>query len=177
MALFIGWTKEELYLALDRANYYFNGNLCFDYVEAKNQKDDRYRLRLLVKEASRLKKKDLVRYPKTVQKYQDAGELLPDYLYPYGCKVNWNRGWTSGPPRGIASACWHASGQFYRELFRINPNGKIRTSLASYNGEDGFNRTFWSTENKNVGNMMNHISYADSCCCDMHGIGDEWMNG
>jgi hypothetical protein len=176
MALFIGWTQRELYLALERANMHFGKNLCFDNDPTpQNQKDDRYRAILRVWNATRLRKKDLSNYPETLKKYEEANELLPDFLYPYGCTVSWNRGWNS-EPRGIATmACWHAHGRFYRELFKINPNGQIRTALASYNGERGFNDKFPRTKYAQKGSKMAPEAMSERCCCEHHGIGDGWQ--
>ena len=167
MATFNGWTEEELYLALERANVQFHGNLCFNYRPERIGR--RYNFRLIVVMSSRLKRKDLKDYPHLAEKYED--ELMPDYIYPRGCKVGWPASYRP-KPRGIATACWHASGVFYRELFKINPKGKIKTVLAYYVGEVGFDEKYPSTAHQNVGSMMSPAYMPDQCCCEMHDIGD-----
>jgi hypothetical protein len=95
---------------------------------------------------------------------------MPDYIYPAGCKVRWERGWVLRPseidrPHGIASACWHAGGKFFRELFNLNPNGKIITALARYDGMSGFNDNFPATAAQNVGSQICPVYTSDACAC------------
>lgn len=45
----------------------------------------------------------------------------------------------------IASACWHAHRDFMYEVFAINPDARIKSALATYNGLSGFEREFPGT--------------------------------
>jgi hypothetical protein len=70
-------------------------------------------------------------------------------------------------PRRIASACWHANRDFYRAIFEINPDARIRTALATYNGEANFEHTYRSTGvgySGPFGYPIPHIE--DLCNCD-----------
>jgi hypothetical protein len=174
MAKFTGWTIQEIRTAFDKANAHFQGNLCIrDLTWDKTMKrsgEHRCSCTLTALSARRLRISELrANYPETLKKYYEAKELLPDFLYPAGCTVRY--GWRNEKPKGVAWGCWHAHGQFYRELFKINPKGHIMTSIAIYNTEEGFNCEFPRT-----GDMTNGtVCLADSCSCNEHDIGMEWQ--
>lgn len=96
---------------------------------------------------------------------------VDDWDYPPGCKVS--RSGPGGRTRGVAAACWHAHGTLYRELFRINPEGKIDTALATYNGEEEFDEKYPMTSNGNPNNRSFAAwMSADDCLCEYNGYGD-----
>ena len=176
MATFTGWNRQEMLLALERANKHFRDNLnIHDLAFVKVMQRGEYKAfsvftcTLTARTGRRLRMCDLkAEYPETLKKFAEEKELLPDFLYPAGCTVSY--GWRGEKPKGVAWGCWHAHGQFYRELFKLNPHGRIITGIAKYETERGFNNAFPRTANQSKGGMC----MADRCSCDDHGIGDEW---
>ena len=61
--------------------------------------------------------------------------------------------------------CWHAYRDAMYEIFDINPDARIRTALATYKGLKGFEDEYPATGNRNMGNMMQHITMPDLCDC------------
>ena len=174
MAEYTGWTETEIRLALERANAHFKGNLRLSGLafikRMKRSGEPRYSACLVTRGARRLTMCDLrTNYPETLRNFEERRELLPDFLYPAGSTVSFHCPGVA--PKGVAWGCWHAHGQFYRELFRINPDGHIKTSIARYNGVKGFEYEFPHTGDMRKG----HQCMADRCSCDEHDIGDEWQ--
>jgi hypothetical protein len=164
MATFRGWTEKEIRLAVERAGKHFHDNLCL--AEMPEAKGRGFKARIRVKSGARLKKKDLKTYAKLIDRVF-KNRLIPDHLYPPGASVNW-----SGPRSKGAAACWHAYGRFFRELFKINPDGVIKTMLADYIGEDGFEDNYPQTADDRVGSRAEPRYRGDACCCDRYEIGD-----
>lgn len=55
--------------------------------------------------------------------------------------------------RHTPAASWEAHRDFMLNLFAINPNGRIKTSLADYRGADDFEQKFRATAQHSVGPM------------------------
>tara|TARA_Y100000310_G_C20214602_1_gene592946 strand:- start:36 stop:407 length:372 start_codon:yes stop_codon:yes gene_type:complete len=80
-----------------------------------------------------------------------------------------NKQWQRVNPvsgRRVHAVCWHGHLAFYRKLFAVVPNAKIRTTMANYNSreelEDKKLDSYW----KQAGSMMYPWSYgADGCEC------------
>jgi hypothetical protein len=62
-------------------------------------------------------------------------------------------------------ACWHAYRDVMLALFEQNPNARIRTSLAVYDGLDGFEATYPATAYKNIGSMVAPAYMPELCDC------------
>lgn len=62
-------------------------------------------------------------------------------------------------------ACWHVYRDVLTELFDAHPEAKVRTSLATYDGEDGFNQNYPATAYKNVGSMVAPAYMPELCDC------------
>jgi len=177
MATFTGWTRDEMMLALERANAHFKGNLSihdlkFEKILERGEYKGNsvFSCTLTTLTGRRLTKRELfANYPETLRNFEERKELMPDYLYPAGCTVSHT--WRGDKPKGVAWGCWHAHGQFYRELFKLNPHGRIKTGIAYYKGETGFNYEFPRTGDMTKGN----VCMSDRCSCDDHDIGGEWL--
>lgn len=62
-------------------------------------------------------------------------------------------------------ACWHAYRDALRAVFKVYPHAVVTTSLARYNGSDGFESVYPETANKNVGSMVNPAFMSELCDC------------
>jgi hypothetical protein len=59
-------------------------------------------------------------------------------------------------------------------LFKINPEAKLRTTMARYYGVEEFNKNFPATGQRNIGSTMRPCQYREACiCCDN---GDDYEN-
>ena len=67
--------------------------------------------------------------------------------------------------RGVA-ACWHAHRDVLRAIFTRYPNAKVKSAFATYDGLDGFLRTFPATYDRNAGSAAYPVCYGDLCECD-----------
>jgi hypothetical protein len=72
-------------------------------------------------------------------------------------------------PHRIHAICWHGHRDFMREIFKINPDASIRTSLAHYKGKDDFENKFYATRNHNISNSYYPLPYKFSCKCEKDG--------
>lgn len=70
--------------------------------------------------------------------------------------------------RKICACCWHGYRDFLKELFEINPNIKVISCHANYDGKDGFYQNFPDTGYKNIGSMMQPLNMMDACECAYH---------
>jgi hypothetical protein len=62
-------------------------------------------------------------------------------------------------------ACWHAYRDAIRAIFAVYPEAVIVTSLARYNGAEGFEATYPATAYKNVGSIMCPAYMPELCQC------------
>lgn len=62
-------------------------------------------------------------------------------------------------------ACWHAYRDVMLALFEVNPNARIRTSLANYRGRAGFMAEYPETAYKNIGSMVSPAYMPELCDC------------
>lgn len=79
-----------------------------------------------------------------------------------------SRGWgarRSWSGRHGKWACWHAYRDVLTEIFEINPNARVKTSLADYRGVDGFESSYPATAYKNIGSMMQPAYMPELCDC------------
>jgi hypothetical protein len=71
----------------------------------------------------------------------------------------WNEG------RRTVALCWHTFRDFFQALYVLEPNARVKTALARYDGVDGFEanypRTYWT----NTGSVAFPSAYGDLCLC------------
>ena len=60
-------------------------------------------------------------------------------------------------------ACWHAYRDVLRWLFCTAPDATVRTTLATYRGEQGFQRDYPDTAYHNVGSALYPAHMPDLC--------------
>ena len=70
------------------------------------------------------------------------------------------------PSRHLVAACWHAHRDFLRALFHEAPDARVKTAVADYRGQEGFERTFPGTAGRNIGSIMAPVAMADACECE-----------
>jgi hypothetical protein len=82
---------------------------------------------------------------------------------------------SSGERRTTNAICWHGHREFFRELFKLAPEGKVQTaSLRGFGkGErwytaENFERLFGKTD-RNVGSMMDPMRFSEACWCHEQG--------
>lgn len=58
------------------------------------------------------------------------------------------------------SACWHAHGYFFEELFKVAPEAVILAGSKTITKDAG------NWEDRNIGSMMQPMMYSDACDCN-----------
>ncbi len=66
----------------------------------------------------------------------------------------------------LKAACWHAHRDVLANLFAIYPGALVRTSMATYNGAEGFAREFPETAHANIGSAYRPATMPELCDCD-----------
>lgn len=147
---FRGWSGEQMHLALARLTEktgtrfrFTNGDVKVGCREVRA-----HNTRIVPNEPSRLGRRVGESYP--------AGVLVR--YNPF--REHWRR---------VAAACYHAHGHFMRALFDMNPDGVIRTAMATYKGVDGFNALAYIAGMVNKGSVMYPVQYRECCDCYEHG--------
>jgi len=74
-----------------------------------------------------------------------------------------------GSPRRVPGAvCWHGHRAFMREVFKINPDARIKTTLADYQGSEHFEQTHRNTRRGKRGSYYGYgFSYGQACDCQL----------
>lgn len=72
------------------------------------------------------------------------------------------RSWTG---RRMPVACWHVFRDVCLEIFKINSNAVIRTSIAVYRGASDFFDKYPETGYNNIGSMIQPVYFKDACDC------------
>lgn len=63
-------------------------------------------------------------------------------------------------------ACWHVYRDVMAEAFEINPNARVKASLANYKGQRDFEQSYPATAYKNIGSMVSPAYMPELCDCD-----------
>jgi hypothetical protein len=72
----------------------------------------------------------------------------------YGSRTSW-----SG--RHTRSASWEAHRDFMRFIFDLDPNARLQTGMATYNGKRGFEVHHGDTARRNIGSHMQPCTMPD----------------
>jgi hypothetical protein len=64
------------------------------------------------------------------------------------------------PQRHLINACWHAHGELFDELFKINPEATIRTGQMLITNEYG------NWQDRNIGSQVYPMYFSEACECD-----------
>lgn len=72
------------------------------------------------------------------------------------------RSWSG---RRMPVACWHSYRDVLRAVFAEFPNAVVVTSMARYNGVDGFEASYPATAYTNVGSQMSPVTMPELCSC------------
>lgn len=65
----------------------------------------------------------------------------------------------------VAAVCWHGHREFMLNLFTYEPNAKLVTAMATYDGVDEFCFKATDTGFKNIGSIAKPMKYIDACTC------------
>lgn len=68
----------------------------------------------------------------------------------------------SASGRHMPKASWEAHRDVMRAIFAFDPCAFLHTALADYDGKADFERKFEATGDRNVGSMMNPVSFRDT---------------
>jgi len=71
-----------------------------------------------------------------------------------------------GKQRRIASACWHVHRDFMSACFAINPEARIKSTMADYQGISDFEYSFEQTGDQNIGSQVHPLYFRDACECE-----------
>ena len=66
--------------------------------------------------------------------------------------------------RRISAACWHAHRDFFRALFKHDPEGTVTSTQARYTSSANFEHHFEDTGTQSISNHP-FILYRDACDC------------
>lgn len=67
--------------------------------------------------------------------------------------------------RRVNAVCWHGHYDWMDEVFTRDPEARIISAVATYNGRRGFLRDAPPTGEKNIGSPAYPLAYADACEC------------
>lgn len=67
--------------------------------------------------------------------------------------------------RRVWAVCWHGHRDFFRALFDLAPDAKVRTTVARYDGREGFEKTYPSTGDRNIGSIFEPLPLRYACDC------------
>lgn len=73
----------------------------------------------------------------------------------------------SGRPRTVPGAvCWHGHRDFFRALYRLAPDARIKTTMADYRGSEDFEASYKDTQEAVPDSpWMNRRPYQQACYC------------
>lgn len=89
------------------------------------------------------------------------GKESPRYLYV----SKYQRKSPTGE-RPIRALCWHGFRDFFKILFKLHPDAKIRTSITTYMGLSDFKAKYPDTAYHQIGSNMAPLLLAEACFCD-----------
>lgn len=71
-------------------------------------------------------------------------------------------------PRGrkVWAVCWHGHRDFFKALFERDPDARVRSQMATYNGREDFLAKHEATEWTNVGSLLYPAYYGELCECE-----------
>jgi hypothetical protein len=67
--------------------------------------------------------------------------------------------------RHMISACWHAHRDLMREIFAQYPQARLVSAQAVYNDAADFQQKYQATGYRNIGSMMQPLTYEQACEC------------
>lgn len=87
-------------------------------------------------------------------------------LHGESMRARYQRRSASGFRDGIVNAvCWHGFRDYFRAVYRREPEAVFRTAYATYRGRQGFEATFPETGDRNIGSAFNPVLAREACYC------------
>ncbi len=90
----------------------------------------------------------------------------PDEDNPRRMLARYQRRSASYGERKVHAVCWHGHRDFFRAVYRREPEAVFVTAIARYEGTEGFEETFPETAYRNIGSQMYPCTMAEACYCD-----------
>jgi hypothetical protein len=126
----------------ERDESWHKNNYVADELRPLNKRGDRFSARLKVRSARR------------------PGSRVSQERWSYYGPVDVRQ-------KRINSACWHAHRDFLAEVFDVNPEAKVISALATYDGRDDFERKFPNTyEGQGMSGPAPISNIGAACNCD-----------
>ena len=73
---------------------------------------------------------------------------------------------SAGKYRRINAVCWHGYRDMMAALYELDPNARIKTSMADYRNKLDFENRYEETGYRNVGSIMEPRMYREMCGCE-----------
>ena len=67
--------------------------------------------------------------------------------------------------RKVAAVCWHGHRDFMIEVYKRDPDARIKSAFADYRGVADFREKYPKTAYRNLGSMMNPVYAMHACAC------------
>lgn len=67
--------------------------------------------------------------------------------------------------RKVHAVCWHGFRDFFREVFKHDPQTVFRTGLDTWKGSADFEARYRESGHRNVGPPISPIAMVDTCRC------------
>jgi len=65
--------------------------------------------------------------------------------------------------RRVHAVCWHGFRDYFRAVYRLEPQAVFHTAIATWRGRDDFERRFEATGDVNIGSQMAPVRARDAC--------------
>jgi hypothetical protein len=95
----------------------------------------------------------------TLRPDRSLGKLGGDYKYQRTSSSGFH------PDRKVFAVCWHGHRDFMLEVFKCNPEARIKTMWADYKDREDFLDKYEATGYHNVGSMMYPMQAREVCNC------------
>lgn len=67
--------------------------------------------------------------------------------------------------RKVNAVCWHGFRDFFRAVYRIEPNARFVTAVDTWSGSADFEARFRASGYRNVGTLTYPVQAIDNCTC------------
>lgn len=71
--------------------------------------------------------------------------------------------------RRVYAVCWHGFRDYFRAVYRLEPNAIFYTAIATWHDRDDFEARHTLTGHLNVGSQVSPVAMVDACRCPEKG--------
>lgn len=72
--------------------------------------------------------------------------------------------------RRVHAVCWHGFRDFFRAVFKKEPEATFHTALATWKGSKHFEANYRESGHRNIGSQMAPVYAAEACRCGEEGM-------